>query len=703
MTRPSYDLYLGDISSLSGYRVRSLRRDSAPLVASRFSSGQQGLSDLDLLKSAALVDTSEGMFQRSHESDRKAARLVGVYNKYDEQLYPAPPRSTALSSPPFGMPRAKAENSQYTFGSFSYFSTGNNTNYLYKAAAGNTNMTSIALPAAVANGGSGATGQITGLCLHGEYLYIGLYDNSYQQDSYRMKISDNTFQNITGYITLFFELRGALYGIQKNGDLFAITNEFAAGACTYTQLDKVGLSTLPAAVEEFNGAAWIAKPEGLFRFDGFKSVKVLPYQISHMKAFNGALFFVSGNWLFRFDGSNVVKLQYMPETFSGFSASSDYLFLATHAAVNTYQVTDKFGTYTATDQLRRIYTYDGASFYLLNETTLANPTVAYSQIYYTNSILFDYCHPTSGAELHSYAMSTIFSATSVTASSSLEITTSEFDDNFPNVYKTLELVEPIYTGFTSGDSIAVRYQTFNGTTWSSWNTAGTITTAANSQLELTDNSLKLFKRMKISVIVTPAAGSSIALRGVSWRHTLQPRTRWRWTANLMASGNSTSLDRNDNAITADSNALTNQVISTIKRKTPVFLLAPDYGRVKTGISAAALTFIVKGQAPIYTDPYSEYSLCAVQNSNSVWEVLRVSSVSYSSVNDETTITVLERGYYGVTAATINASAEFRLAYRVYVTRLQGETPILDETVYNEQDTTGESQIQREFLLEIVEV
>jgi hypothetical protein len=84
-------------------------------------------------------------------------------------------------------------------------------------------------------------------------------------------------------------------------------------------------------------------------------------------------------------------------------------------------------------------------------------------------------------------------------------------------------------------------------------------------------------------------------------------------------------------------------------------------------------------------------------------VLRVSGVSYNGGTDETTITVLERGYYGVTPGTVNADAEFHLCYKVYVTRVLRDAPVLDTNTYNEQDPSGESQIQREFLIELTEV
>jgi hypothetical protein len=132
------------------------------------------------------------------------------------------------------------------------------------------------------------------------------------------------------------------------------------------------------------------------------------------------------------------------------------------------------------------------------------------------------------------------------------------------------------------------------------------------------------------------------------------------------------------------------------------MLAPDYGIIKAGVSAAATSFVVNGRPPLYTDPYNEYQLIAVKNSAGTWEILRVATAVYNPTNDDTTITVLERGYIGITAATINANAEFHLCFKVYVNRLMRDATILDNNTYNEQ-ATGESQLNREFIIELIEV
>jgi hypothetical protein len=551
------------------------------------------------------------------------------------------------------------------------------------------------------------------MTLHNKYLYVcSQTDTSSPPNIHRYDISANTWQDIGGNAAICGELRGNLYVVQAGSTIYATTNEFAAGVASYTAITVCGSADAtynrPLDWKEFNGAAWIAKQDGIYRFDGIACVRVLGLSTTQLQVFNGALYFYSGNWLYKFDGANVTRLQYFgaaePVSNLGLSANSDYLFVQTTATTGGYTASDKFFSQSG---IKRIYIYDGIGMTLLSEINTTFGSSYLTALLYTGSELFEYESDFAGSAWSTaytrYDLANIFSASAVTTSSTIDITTSEFDDGFPNIYKALENIEPIYNGLITNDALVVKYQTYDGKTWSSWVTAGTITSATDSKIEITDATKKLFKRLKINVTLTPAAGSTATIKGIAWRYTLQPRARWRWQPLIMAAGNGTLSDRNNTAITTDANAFSNSVIKAIKQKTPIFYFAPDYGQVKTGINSSALSFIVLGQPPIYTDPYNEYMLCAVKNANGVWEVLRVSSVSYNSGTDETTINVIERGYYGVTPAAINANAEFHLAYKVYVTRLLRDQPVLDDNTYNEQATTGESQLQREYLLEIIEV
>lgn len=708
-----YDLYLGDIASLQGYRCRSLTRDSAPLVAAKFSTGAAGQTDLDLLKSASLDSLSGGMFQRTHVDPLKAARAVGIFNRYDENLYPALPPVLVNASLTSFTPAIKAESELYSFVAMRTFSAGVFYNSLYKVVKnGASTVTAITLPAALASIASVNACNITGLAFHGKYLYVASQtDTSAPPNVHRYDITANTWQDITGNASIVFELRGNLYIINQVSDIYSVTNEFAAGAATYTKITTVGsadLTSIATDAKEFNGAAWITKPDGLYRFDGLTCVKVLSLVASRLQVFNGALYFYAGQWLYRFDGANVTRLQYFgalePVSTLGLSSNADYLFVQTTALSVPYAQGDKNLSLTGT---KRTYIYDGVGFTLFSEANVTFGGGYMTALLWTGGELFEFQSDFGGSvwntQYNRYDLAGIFVASSVTAASVIDVTTAEFDDGFPNIFKALEVIEPLYSGLIVGDAIVVKYQYYDGKTWSSWITAGTLTSTTANNIELGGSANKLFKRLKINVTLTPAAGSTAALKGISWRHTLQPRNRWRWQAMIMAEGNGNISDRAGTKITGDANAFSNQVLKSVKQKTPLFMLSPDYGKIKTGVNSAALSFIVLGQMPIYTDPYSEYMLCAVLNNSGVWEVLRVSGVSYNGGTDETTVTVVERGYYGVTAAAINANAEFHLAYKIYVTRLLRDQPVLDDNTYNEQITSGESQLQREYLLEITEV
>lgn len=715
MTQNSpYDIYLGDISSLQGFRCGQFSRDSAPLVASRFSTGAQGETDLDLLKSVSVEDLSGGMFQRIWNDPQKVARAAGFYNKYDNSLYPTLPLNAYAALNAAYALLAKAETDLYTFVAYGYISAGNVNQKLFKMTRGSNTMTAItSLPAAIGASTTGVSALITGMVVHKGYLFVqgATTVGATHINTWRYDIAADTWQDVGLWGVIPFVLRNQLYMIGYLSDIFSVTNETIAGSATYTKLvDAVGISDpingLATDVKEFNGAAWIAKPDGLFRFDGVAAVKVLSLNVANMTVFNGALYFTSGNWLYRFDGTNVVKLQFFgtAETVKSLSATPDYLLVSTVMVTqNSYADSDKPTIIIAGQALVRMYTFDGASFYLIAEKVVSyNGSFPFNVFgaYVGNRImLFSQNQNSEGWYIDTTGL---FTAAAVTSSSLLEITTSDFDDGYTNIYKSLELIESQYQDIAVGDTITVKYQYYDGKTWSAWITAGTLTSTSINLVEITDATKKLFKQVRVLISATLTSGSTLKLKGGSLRYTLQPRARWRWQALLLAEGNSQLVDRNNNAITTDANAISNIVLKAIRQKTPLFMGAPDYGLVKTQISAVALSFVVKGQIAIYADPYNEYPLCIVKNQNGVWEVLRVSAVSYNGGTDETTITVFERGYFGVTAAIIPADAEFHLAYKVFITRLMRDSPTLDVNTYNQQDPSGESQIQREFLVEITE-
>jgi hypothetical protein len=711
-----FDVYLGDYNSLQGYRVRSLQRDSAPLIATRFSTGQTGQTDLDLLKSVSVDDLSGGMFQRDWTNPQMVARSIGVYNPNDQKLYPTPPRSSATAVSGGYYPNCKVESPLRSAVAYGAFSAGTYYNLLYVITPGG-GYTSLTLPVVWQSNGFS---NITGMVLHKQYLFIcGMPVGGSYVNVYRYDFNASTWQDMTGGLNRMCSIRGLLYGINYNSDIYSVTNEAAAGAATYTAVDTAGDRTQPVLdFVEFNGAGWIAKIDGIFRFDGVKATKVLTMVTNQLQVFNGALYFVSGMWLYKFDGTNVTRLAFfgtserIGTTFNGsmsLAANNDYLFAAT-AVVNTgYTDNDKVSP-TASG-LKRIYTYDGAAWNLLHESA-ESFGLTYMPSLVTNGNpqavlkLYDIFGNTPAGwatNWYTFDLTNLFANTTITTTSKLEITTSEHDAEFPNIYKTAELIEVNYTGMTAGDSLAVSYQLFDGKTWGSWITLGTITSTTPNVLEITNNLTKLYKRAKVSVVATITNNSTLALKGASMRYTLQPRARWRWQGMFMVEGNGTIMDRSGAAITTDANALNNLLTKSIKQKTPSYMLSPDYGIVAAGVNNVALVFTVGGQVPIYTDPYQEYPLVAVKNNAGTWEILRVSGVSYNSGTDVTTITVLERGYLGITPGTINTAAEFHLCYKVYVNRLIRDAPVYDETTYNEQSPSGESQLQREMQLEIIEV
>ena len=702
MPNSLYDIHLGDVADIQGYRTRSFVSDAATLVAAKFSTGEPSETDLDLLKSNSVQSLAGGMFQRTHQEKNKVARAVGFYNSFDEMFYPNVP-TTAPSNWIAGLVTARVESQYYGFVAYYQLSAGLYYISLNKIVAGA--VFSISMPAGIF--GTATKVQAVGMCLHKGQLFVATKPSTFGGSDFRYNITADTWQDIGGGSQLFFTIRDKLYAVDNASALFSVTNELAAGAATRTEITKVGgVDAAPNEAIEYNGAGWIAKDDGIYRFDGVSAIKVLKLKARFLTEYNGAIYFMAGKWLYRFDGATVQKIQYFPEQVYGLSSNTDYLFVQTWSTTTTIDS----GKTLSGNGFARIYTYDGAGFSIAMEKDITTESSISHAMVVTGEYLH-YNQPQHSGTAWDNAMpfavslANIFQAAEVSSSSLLDITTSESDEGFPNVFKSFELAEVIHAGMVNGDVITVKYQLFDGKNWGSWITAGTITYSSDSNyIEIPGNNNKLYKRIKINAYVsTMTTDSTIALKGIAWRYTLQPRVRWRWQAHIMAGGNSTVSDRAGSPITTDANALSNKLTKSAKQKTPLFMFSPDYFLVKSQINSAAVSVVMKGQIPLVTDPYNEYPLIGIKNNNGAWEILRVSAVSYDSNTDETTLTIKERGYYGVTAAQINANAEAHLAYKVYVTRLLRDAPVLDEETYTEQDTTGESQLQREFIFEITEV
>ena len=722
-TTSKYDLYLGDKSSISGYRVRNLIRDSAPLVAPRFSSGAQGQTDLDLLKSTSVDDFVGGMFKRDWTDSTMCARMVGIYNPYNAMLYPSfAPTAYTSSALTTGHPRSMtsypapvAEDETKSFLSVADIYTGagtSNVSKLYKVDRNTTSkvLTAITLPTAFT---TGATDIIGSIVIHGNSLFIAAGTVS----CHRMNIATQAFQDLSMTGEIFGTLRGILYLINGISDLYTVTNEFAAGAATATKIDtvgRVGTDYRPMKMVEFNGALWIAKPEGLFRFDGVKSVQVLKTRCDYLTEFNGALYYMNKQWLYKFDGTNVTKLQYFgySEPIVSMSSNQDYLFLETYISAGGFTANIDKGSATpgTGDGVRRLYSYDGVGFAIIKETSMSGLYYdADVYLLYCNNMIFEIYHVAQDAGAtpfynifyNRFELDKAFTSSAITSDAKLDITTSEFDAGYPNILKSANVFEVTHTGMITGDSLVVTYQVFNGKTWSSWHTLGTITSTTDNKIEITDDTKMLFNRIKFNVTATLAASSTLALKGVSLRWTLQPRLRWRWQGVLAAYGASI-VDRLGDATTATANTLNNLITKSIKSKTPIYMLTPDYTVVKTTTNAAATTIVLQGELPFYTDPYLEYPLIAIKNASDVWEILRVLTVTYASATDQTTIAVAERGYLGIVAAELTAGKEVHLCHRVYVTRLIRDSVELNDEIYDEQALKN-TQLQREFNVELTEV
>ena len=308
--------------------------------------------------------------------------------------------------------------------------------------------------------------------------------------------------------------------------VYSVTNETAASAATYTLLKAVGPSEpdtdRPNAFVEFNGAGWIAKNSGLYRFDGADVVKVFPGQCLLLTAHQGALYWHTNGWLYRFNGSLVEKLQYFgnAEYIIDIQSHLDSLYVLTSTNATDYKFagSDADGTID-----NRIFEFDGANFRVIFEEDLVVPinmisSVGNYLVIATGSSVSAAC----SANLINFAdRYKVTTSTSQTA----YIITADFDGGLPNIPKLLRRIQVDVDNTSTTTRATIQYQRFIGSTWSDWSTAepfsfSASTTAGTSTINIPTSSLvsttnrSLFNRSRVKVTIDgTATGLSFALKG----------------------------------------------------------------------------------------------------------------------------------------------------------------------------------------------
>lgn len=368
--------------------VDEYSRSSGDDLVARFGSAEMGETNLDMLKAHTQKSFAGGMFQRVFDDPERVSTLEGgYYNDADQKLYFALKEAGMQSLAAFDELTAYCVHDDKIF-------VAVRTNVPYPGMPGpnalycfydndQTWRKITSLPTAVAN----SQHKITSMVVHRDRIFLS--GNSRPDTEsvagfgiFRLETTggdgtSTTFVRVRqGAWRLLASFRDTFYAIGSNG-LWSHTKEFQAGTdqAVGTRIKGVGnyytWRHTTNFMREFNGALWVGKMDGLFRFDGVDVVKVLDYTNSQMndnfmfgEVWNGRLYYFNGLKFYRFDGVNIEFLaDFSPVTdqIFGVSAASDRVMI-TVRGTTTSSSSDKFGNpITETDV--DVYTYSGFGFY----------------------------------------------------------------------------------------------------------------------------------------------------------------------------------------------------------------------------------------------------------------------------------------------------------------------------------------------------
>lgn len=695
-----------------GFMVNSIDVQSTVDVVPRFSTSEQGETDLDLMKVKSVKSFSGGQFQRQWDDDTKTSVTKGIYNEAKDVLLPTLPVTSAdqIAQTDVKVNEIYSAQTADSTGTLCTYvlvqgQTGN-VNYMYKLTPSGTTpfytRTTVTLPAALATSAS----PIKHIYAHKGYLYVCNQTPTITgQNVQRYDPKANTWQDITGGIVKFASLRGVLYAVNGNCGVYSCTNETAAGAATWTllALSPAGYE-YPNDMITFNGAIWVSNPSGIYRFDGVSFVKVLNHHPAQLVEYNGAIYFNTGGWLYRFNGSVVEKVQFFG-SISSMTVAGGVLIVIT--GTGGYFGADNIsgGVYS------NVYYFNGTSFFLLYEHNKLNP-LQYTIALPTDDIVFvEYSSATWPTNLYTFRWSTAFNSSGATGRT-LGVTSSELDAGYPNVWKSIQSLEVDYSGMVSGDVITLYVSYYDGIQWSAFASVGTISyTSTTNRIDLGSSYTGRLLQFR-AVATTVGSASNLAFKRFSVRYSLQPRTRMQMRVSFMPFGNDpTQLvkDRFGVAITEDANTQSAFLSSCLTSKAPVWLIGPHFSYADAAYLSTDLTVECWGDLSAHfnpvTYPNETQFLAYTNNGGTLWHYLEVGSIQVlgSGATLRTAFTVVKRDYVGsglaITTATI-----FAPAYRAYCTKLISDRMILSDETYNENLVAhGETQITHMPTYEFVEV
>lgn len=716
-TRYPFLLYKPDDGAMPvGFTTERLIIGEADNFAPRITS-TRGETDLDSTLHHTF-DLTAG-FNKLFTEENQNYRVFGHYNELDGTLYPSLSWSTFSTGSSYlgsnAWWSAKCTTHMASYVAF----RENGTNKLYRVTA--SGVTAVTLPAAI----SGASVEITSLLFHKGYLWVAGENSSNYFNLHRYNIAANTWQDVSGYGVFWFKLRDNLYHINRTSGIYLGSNLESSGSASWTLLKIAGASNpttdLPVAALDWNGAAWIAKRSGLYRFDGVDVVQIFDFYPQYLTPYNGALYFVTNGYLYRFNGSLLEKIQYFgsADQVTDLQMHLDRLYIMTVPDTATYKFSGSSNDGTVDT---RIFEFDGVHFRVIDEVDESAAVFKLASVGNLLLVLLGSSTSTSSGVRY-YDFSKRYQATTAGAVKSY-IITADYDGDLPNITKLLRRVQVDLDNPASTDQVTLQMQRYLDGDWSSWSSVFTLTPSASSdqantftfplRSDLTTATAATFEKIRLRVSLVPTAtGSTASLRSVTLHYTLHPRVRSKVTATFNITGSATfdaktALDGTANPLTAAEEYYLLRQMFVPSAYGGTLLLGVERARLHT-----AVTTITQDLIDVTPDFYISFRDAAAANqayspmvalvdfTNSKIEVVRVSSIEQQA--DKSVLHVHYRGDYRTTKQTFTTDTTHVFPVMPIGRQRLISDEIITQPEVIEPDPTITRQIQRRVTIEMTEL
>lgn len=744
MARKKGDVYIDN----QPFRVTSYQRGTTDDMVARFGSAEKGQTNLDSFKAATQRGWKGGMFQKKFLDDQMAGFISGLHhNPLDDKLY-LTSKFTDVSYG--GTMDWNGVTAWCYFGGYLYiafrsvYQAGNpDINKIFKISLTDFTATNITLPTAMQN----ATGSINNMVVHGDKIFVmtsGIA--AYRYDG------ATTFTSMTNGGHTFVPFRSKLYIIDNNSALSLITSEF--GTPVFTGIKDVGaddtIARVPQGGEVYNGAIYIRKPDGLFRYDGIDVSTVInmeqnpdPRNFKYAAVFNGRYYYTMGKGkLYEFDGVNITLIQDMADGYEiiGLCAAPDRLLISTRYNKTSpgLYVSDNFEDPIYLESYTYgLFTYNGIGFFeykhefYQGDTGNKNAAMDYKinyrpmacggyifwnkpYLYYNASLEIR----SSGTILSYFKIDDEFALANIGTSRSATIIGSEYDAGYPSVVKTLNGIMLECEGLGSNILVSVQVQTtLEGVVsdftevWRSDNVAADgakydyflhdqVDGVAATDLLTTP---LLYHKIvyKIEITVSGSLTEIPRFSSFTERYTLQPRTRRTWLLGLPiygvdTAGLETPTYGNGTPETRTANKLRKVIYDAYQNKLPVLFYDLDFSKI---LDDSPLD--IAGQNWLQDNDY--IAIKQSDTDGAKWLNRRIQVTAEAT--DYTRVTLDDIGQRqsigGATSGTTPVDAEVRKSYAVYVKSIRNERVIVDDNTVN--DANGYSDFPSELVIELIEV